>query len=129
MTALRPLNLPVPIGVETGPDGEPLAIAWRGRRLAVAAVADSWRIDDEWWRRPISRLYRCLVLEDERMLVVFEDLLAGRWFAQRYDYSARYVHRPVRVVREPRRRVSYRLRRGSHGRAGVRSWAVGGGRR
>ena len=117
MTALRPLNLPVPIAVETGEGGDPVAITWRGRRLAVAAVADRWRIDDEWWRRLISRLYRCLILEDERMIVIFEDLVDGRWYAQRYGYNARYIHRPIAAAqaREPRRRPRYRPRMGHRG--------------
>ena len=84
---LRPLNAPAPIAVETGTDGEPVSVVWRGRRVAVAAVADRWRIDDEWWRTPISRLYRRLVLADDRLLTVFEDLLTGRWYVQRYRFG------------------------------------------
>ena len=123
MTVLRPLNLPVSIAVETEAGGEPAAIIWRGRRLAVAAVADRWRIDDEWWRRPIARLYRCLVLADERLIVVFEDLLNGRWYAQRYGYSARYARHTVpirRRIREPRPR--YRRRAAPFGRRQAASW-------
>ena len=89
VTVLRPLNLPVPVAVETDADGDPAAIIWRGRRIAVVAIADQWRIDDEWWRRPISRHYRALVLADDRALVVFEDLLTQRWYAQRYASGTR----------------------------------------
>ena len=54
-----------------------------GPRL-VSAVQDRWRLDDEWWReRPIARLYHSLVLEDGSLLVVFHDLLADAWIAQR----------------------------------------------
>ena len=50
----------------------------------VSAVQDRWRLDDEWWReRPISRLYHTLVLEDGTLLVVYRDLLADAWYAQR----------------------------------------------
>ncbi len=84
---LRPLNVPVPVAVETGAAGEPAFVTWRGRRLAVAAVADRWRIDDEWWRTPISRLYRRLVLADDRVLTVFEDLIGGGWYVQRYRFG------------------------------------------
>lgn len=80
----RTINAPLPIVVETGADGEPLALIWRGRRLTVVAVADRWRVDDEWWRTPIARLYRLLVLADDRVLTVFEDLAGGGWYAQRY---------------------------------------------
>jgi hypothetical protein len=61
----------------------------------VAAVADRWRIDDEWWRNPVSRLYRRLVLADGRVLTVFEDRVAGRWYVQRYRYSRAAQHEPV----------------------------------
>ncbi len=67
-----------------GPDRRPKAVVYRGRRLAVAEVAERWRIDDEWWRdQPVSRMYYELVMADGRKLVVFEDLLTGKWFTQR----------------------------------------------
>jgi hypothetical protein len=53
-------------------------------RLAVAAVQDRWRIDDEWWRtRPVSRLYFSLLLEDGRVMRVYRDLVSGQWFQQK----------------------------------------------
>jgi hypothetical protein len=55
------------------------------RRLAVEAVLETWRIDDEWWRdRPISRLYSRLLLEDGRTVDVYQALRTGRWFRQAY---------------------------------------------
>ncbi|GAG18260.1 unnamed protein product, partial [marine sediment metagenome] len=53
-------------------------------RLAVAAVQDRWRIDDEWWRKEVSRLYFSLLLEDGRTLTIYRDLVTGRWFQQNY---------------------------------------------
>jgi hypothetical protein len=106
VTALRPLNRPVPIGVEAGVDGEPAFVTRHGTRIAVTAVLDRWRIDDEWWREPIARLYRRLLLADDRVLTVFEDLLGGRWYAQRYG-RARSVSVPPRRTTPraaPRRR-------------------------
>lgn len=84
MTVLYALNLPMPVTVEPDADGNPAAVVWHGQRLAVAAVSDRWRIDDEWWRVAISRLYRTLQLTDGRTLVVFENLLGGGWYVQRY---------------------------------------------
>ena len=83
-TTFRSLNLPVPIAVETDAQDEPAWVTWRGQRRAVAAIADRWRIDDEWWRNPISRLYFTLTLADDQTLIVFHDLRTGRWYAQRY---------------------------------------------
>ncbi len=41
-------------------------------------------MDDEWWRDEISRLYYRLVLADGTTITVFEDLIAGGWYIQRY---------------------------------------------
>lgn len=85
---LRPLNTPGAVQVETGPEGEPRAVVLQKgkrprRRLCVASVRDHWRIDDEWWRRPISRRYYQVVLEDGACLTLFQDLLSGQWLQQR----------------------------------------------
>ena len=82
---LRPLRKPKPIAVEADADGRPLAVTLGGRRLRVLQVQDFWRIDDEWWReRPISRLYYRLELVDGRTVVAYNDLVQGRWYAQKY---------------------------------------------
>jgi len=81
---LRPLNQARPIRVEDNESGEPQAVVLGRERLAVAAVQDRWRIDDEWWRREVSRLYFEAVLEDGRILVIYRDLVRGRWFQQNY---------------------------------------------
>jgi hypothetical protein len=82
---LRPLNKPRPIEVEADEWGEPQAVVLGRERLAVAAVQDRWRIDDEWWRkRAISRLYYSLLLEDGRTVTIYRDLVTGRWSQQNY---------------------------------------------
>ena len=95
---IRPLNRPRPLRVEAGEDacpepgasrsrrGRPIAV-WSasggGRRCAVEAVLEVWRIDDEWWRgRPVSRVYYSLLLEDGRVVTVYRDLVGGSWFRQ-----------------------------------------------
>jgi hypothetical protein len=84
VNALRPLDLPRPLAVETDACGDPVLVVRRGRRLRVAALLDRWRIDDEWWRTPIARLYHALALADGRTLIVFHDLIGGGWYEQRY---------------------------------------------
>ena len=82
---LRPLNQPRPIQVETDESGEPQAVVLGRERLAVAAVQDRWRIDDEWWRQwPVSRMYFSLLLEDGRVVTVYQDLIGLRWARQAY---------------------------------------------
>ena len=38
-------------------EGRPLAVVYKKRRLRVASIVDAWRIDEEWWRDEVSRLY------------------------------------------------------------------------
>lgn len=83
---LRPLNAPIRVAVQASADGVPRAVQRRGWRQprAVAAVLDTWCIDDEWWReRPIARLYTRLLLEDGLPLTVYHDLVADAWYEQR----------------------------------------------
>lgn len=82
---LRPLNQAKPIRVEVDESGEPQAVVLGRERLAVAAVQDRWRIDDEWWReRPVSRLYFSLLVEDGRLVTIYQDLIGRRWVRQTY---------------------------------------------
>ncbi len=81
----RPLNRPRPLRVEAGEEGRPITVWLAGRRCAVEAVLDTWRIDDEWWRqRPVSRLYYRLALADGRTPIVYRNLVNFHWFRQAY---------------------------------------------
>jgi hypothetical protein len=98
---LRALNVPVPVVVETDEKGLPLEIvetaqgragagrsgqrraeAGRSGQRRAVAVLDEWRVDDEWWRKPVSRRYLDVVLEGGAHAVLFEDLNTGDWFIQ-----------------------------------------------
>ena len=78
------LCVPREIEVATHDSGEPAVVIRNGRRGRVAAVLNSWRIDDEWWREQISRRYFRVELKDGPVLIVFQDLVSGRWYQQRY---------------------------------------------
>ncbi|MBI3082376.1 MAG: hypothetical protein HYY94_05630 [Gemmatimonadetes bacterium] len=52
------------------------------KRWAVEAVGEIWRVDDEWWRQPISRRYFDVVLEGGGHVVLFEDLTTTQWWMQ-----------------------------------------------
>src|SRR5690606_19970209 len=81
-TKLRALGAPRPARVGTDAAGAPAWVLVGRRRLRVEAVRETWRIDDEWWRRPISRVYHAVVLEDGRALTLFHDRVDGGWFEQ-----------------------------------------------
>jgi hypothetical protein len=53
-----------------------------GKSWRVETVGEIWRVDDEWWRHPISRRYVEVILEGGKHTVVFEDLASGHWFIQ-----------------------------------------------
>jgi len=80
----RPLNRPWPLTVLRHRHGQPRVLVEGGRHRVVASIQDSWRIDDEWWRVPISRRYYRLVLDDGSRRTVYEDLIAGDWWEQSY---------------------------------------------
>jgi hypothetical protein len=99
---LRPLNVPQHVTVELNKEGLPLTVASRslssaspgdkqpedaptGAASPVATILEIWRVDDEWWRHPISRRYVEVVLQNGRHVVLYEDLITGDWFMQRCD--------------------------------------------
>lgn len=84
VTHLHPLNLPRPVRVACGGSGIPEAIYLESGQVTVAAVVDTWLIDEEWWRIRIRRRYHRLVLIDGRMITLFEDREAGAWYTQEY---------------------------------------------
>ncbi len=80
---LKPLGQPKSVVVFTDDDGEPVHVRLRGKPARpVAVVREQWRIDDEWWRRAISRVYRTVVLDDGRVLTLYHDLVEDRWYIQ-----------------------------------------------
>ncbi len=80
---LRPLGEPRPIHVRTDERGDPRFVRLPGRTARkVEAVRERWRIDDEWWRKPISRAYYAVVLDDGRALTIYRDLVQDAWYAQ-----------------------------------------------
>jgi hypothetical protein len=79
---LQALNQPKPIRVQADARGRPIAVYRQGQRIAVEQIEDRWRIDDEWWRAEISRMYYRVVLAGGRIAVLFQDLIGGHWYEQ-----------------------------------------------
>lgn len=80
----RRLNEPRPAAIEATVRGTPKAMLWNGVYQAVAAIHDTWRIDDEWWRDEIARRYFAIELGSGRRLTVYHDLVQGAWYVQEY---------------------------------------------
>ena len=80
---LRAVNEPQPVTVDLNESGLMTVGRPDGRTVGkVEAIIESWRIDDEWWRRTIARNYMEVMLEGGKRMVLFQDLLTGQWFAQ-----------------------------------------------
>ncbi len=85
---LRPLNAPVPVRVKESPSQHPYSLVLDegtdGRTVEIASIADTWEINDEWWRgQPIARLYYRVVTREGRHLTIFRDLVDGQWYRQK----------------------------------------------
>ena len=80
---LRPLNQPEPVRMERRRAGLPRVQCGR-QRLAIVSVQDEWRVEDEWWRSPVSRRYFQVTLEDGRGATLYQDLLTRQWYRQNY---------------------------------------------
>ncbi len=70
-----------PSTVEVNDLGRPAALTWQ-RREPVREVVNRWRVDDDWWRVPISRMY-WVVTPPTMLLEIYEDLRTGDWYLQR----------------------------------------------
>jgi hypothetical protein len=76
----RRLAKPKAVRVKADDTGRPQLI---GKR-EVDAVRESWLVEDRWWTdEPLRRRYWEVVTGDGRDVVVFRDLIEGRWYAQR----------------------------------------------
>jgi hypothetical protein len=84
VNAIRVLNQPRPVVVEADDNGLPRVLVQGRDRLRVLGIQDVWRIDDEWWREPISRRYFQIVLDNGVIRTLYHDLLGGEWFEQWY---------------------------------------------
>ncbi|MDX1396611.1 MAG: hypothetical protein R3195_19680 [Gemmatimonadota bacterium] len=62
--------------------GSPARLRVKGRVRRVESILETWRIDDEWWREPISREYFSILVEGGGHLTVYRDLVEGRWYLQ-----------------------------------------------
>ena len=63
-------------------DGLPVMVQVRKRNLRVREIMNTWRIEEEWWREPISRLYFFLELENGARLTLFIE--NGNWYRQNW---------------------------------------------
>ena len=76
----------LPVHVETDDLGAPRQFVWRGETHQIQGVANTWRIEDEWWRKRICRDYYKVYTLTGLLVILYQDILAGQWFLERlYD--------------------------------------------
>jgi hypothetical protein len=76
----RVLNRPQPARVRLDP-ARPEGMPAEVNGEAIESLRESWLVEDRWWTaEPLRRRYWELVSERGRNMVVFHDLLSGRWF-------------------------------------------------
>ncbi len=80
---LRPLNQPRQIEVIVE-GNRPAVLVDPPHRHRIEQIQDTWIIDDEWWRDPISRQYFQVLLEGGMVRTIFHDRTSDTWFAQSY---------------------------------------------
>ncbi len=79
---------PIPAEVTVDGWGQPATIGWETgagtppRACPVIEVCARWRLDDDWWRLPISRMYYKL-RTPTALVEVYRDLGSGEWFLER----------------------------------------------
>jgi hypothetical protein len=72
------------INVDLDAAGQPLRVRWEGGSERVE-VCNHWRIEEAWWRRPVSRDYYKLAGESV-LALVYLDRVDGTWHLERvYD--------------------------------------------
>ena len=64
--------------------GTPKAMTLRQRRLQVKEVVNIRRIDEEWRRKPISRLYYDVEFMTGSRFTILQDLVTGQWYRQNW---------------------------------------------
>lgn len=87
---LKTLGVPLPVHVRMDREGYPVEVRHLGRVGSgqkrgggkVTSIHEIWRIDDEWWRQPISRLYYQVILENGKIMTLYQDLTNGSWHTQ-----------------------------------------------
>lgn len=58
---------------------EPLALLHNGKWQDVEEIIGRWRLNLEWWKRPVERDYFRLRLPGGIICEVFRDIVSGCW--------------------------------------------------
>jgi hypothetical protein len=71
------------VQVETDADGIPVRLRMDGVTHGEVGICNQWRVDDDWWREPVARVYFKVVTRDGLLCTVFWDEIRGTWHLER----------------------------------------------
>lgn len=81
---MRPASFnPEPVDVFSS-DNVPVRVHFKKKMQKVQEITNVWRVDDNWWSRPASRMYYALELDGGSRITVFHDLLSNTWYRQNW---------------------------------------------
>ena len=64
----------------------PSLLTWQNQDHLVIEITKTWRVDIDWWRERVWRAYFKLRTDTGLLVIVYQDLLSGKWYLQRlYD--------------------------------------------
>lgn len=72
----------VPIAVEVDEHGQPCRVQREGTVWVAVQVADSWRVDEDWWEGRVWREYFRITTETT-VVLVYRNLRDNSWWLQR----------------------------------------------
>jgi hypothetical protein len=71
------------VQVETDEAGTPIRLRMDGVAHGEVGICNQWRVDDDWWREPVARVYFKVVTRDGLLCTVFWDEIRGTWHLER----------------------------------------------
>lgn len=81
---MRPASFnPEPVDVFLS-DNLPVRVHFKKKMQKVQEITNVWRVDDNWWSMPASRMYYALELDGGSRITLFHDLLSNKWYRQNW---------------------------------------------
>lgn len=80
----RLLDPSVCVNVTVGPGGAPVGMA--GAYSGTLDPIARWKVETEWWKRPVVREYWKALLNNSLLCELYRDVTSNEWFLERvYD--------------------------------------------
>jgi hypothetical protein len=73
-----------PIEMQCTQQGDPTAFYWGQSKHTITTIHQQWRVDTDWWRKPVQREYFQVQTATGLLVTVYFD--EAQWYLQRvYD--------------------------------------------